>query len=155
MDTATGSELVGAHDGALTLTTAGTRATVKLDPVVRGKLRASLAAASLSAPPDRTYLQLENVRGTRDANKLTVYLNEHPAGVASLFGLGEASLKDGEHGGSGLTLDFDVTNIIDTLHLNNTLGADTLDVRIVPSHALASGAAITIGRVSLQRETHQ
>ena len=122
---------------------------------MRARLSANLAAASLTAPPDRTYLQLENVRGTRDANQLSVYINGHPAGVVALFGLSAASQPDGEHGGSGLTFDLDVTNIIDTLHLNKELDAASLDVRIVPSRALPKGTTITVGRVGLQRETHQ
>jgi tyrosinase len=155
MDTGKDSELVGAHDGALQIKSSGARATVKLDPGVRRKLSANLAAASIKALPDRTYLELENVRGTRDAHKLSVYVSGHLAGTVALFGLRRASTKDGQHGGSGLSFELDVTNIIDTLHLENSLDVDSLDVKILPNHSIPEDEPITVGRVSLYREGHQ
>ncbi len=155
MDSSPKSELVGANDGTLQIKGSGARATVKLDSGIRKRVAASLMAASEAAPPDRAYLQLENVRGTRDAHKLNVYVNEHLAGTVALFGLRQASLKDGQHGGSGLTFELDITPIIDTLHLENTLGQDSLDVRITPTHSIPDGAGITVGRVSVYREAVQ
>ncbi len=153
MDSGDNSELVGAHQGALSITSSGARATVKLDGVVRKKVAASLTAASVAHPPDHAYLQLENVRGTQDAHKLSVYINEHLAGTVGLFGLRTASLQDGPHGGEGLTFELDITPIIDALHLANGLDVDSLDVRIVPNHAIAAGTSLTVGRVSIYRQS--
>jgi tyrosinase len=155
MDTGNNAELLGSHDGPLQVKSSGARATVRLDPTVRRALSANLRAASPTAIPDRVYLQLENVQGTRDAHKLSVYVSGHFAGTVALFGLRRASQRDGAHGGAGLTFELDVTNIIDKLHLENNLEVDSLDVKIIPNHAVPDGEPITVGRVSLQREAQQ
>lgn len=152
MDTGDNAELVGANDGALRIKSSGARATVRLDSDVRGKVSASLAEASAAALPDHVYLQLENVRGTRDSYKLNVSVNQQTAGTVGLFGLRKASLQDGEHGGEGLTFVLDITNIIDNLFLDNGLDVDSLDVRIVPNQAVPDSAEITVGRVSVYRQ---
>ena len=152
MDSGDNAELVGAHDGALRITSSGARATVKLDSAVRGKVSASLAAASVAKPPDQVYLQLENVRGPIDAFNLNVSVNQQNAGTIALFGLRKASLKDGKHGGDGLTFVLDITNIIDNLHLDNTLDLNSLDVKIVPEQAVPDSAELTVGRVSVYRQ---
>lgn len=154
-DTAAESELVGAHDGALEIRSSGARAQLRLDPGVRSRLSNSIRGASLETPPDRAYLQLENVRGARDAQKLEVFVNGHPAGTVALFGLRRASMKDGGHGGSGLSFELDITDLIDALYLENGLAADALDVKILPEHAVQADAPITVGRVSVYREKHR
>lgn len=155
MDTAKDSELVGAHDGALQIMSSGARAQVRLDAASSRALSASLKSASLAAPPDRAYLALENVRGTRDAQSLTVYVNGHSAGTVALFGLSRATAKDADHGGSGLTFELDITSIIDTLHVEGALQVEALDVKILPSHPVQTDAPLSIGRVSIIRESHR
>ena len=103
MDTGDNAELVGANEGPVQLKSSGARATVKLNAKVQKKVTRSLAAASEASLPDRAYLQLENVRGNIDANKLDVSVNQQHVGTVALFGLRRASLKDGAHGGEGLT----------------------------------------------------
>ena len=154
-DTGAGSELLGAHDGSLLIKSSGARAQVRLDSGVRRQLSKSLESASVDALPDRAYLQLENVRGTRDAQTLTVSVNGHAAGTIALFGLRRATLKDQSHGGSGLRFELDITAIIDQLYLDDALEADTLDVKIQPSRAVDAEAPITVGRVSVYRERHK
>ena len=154
-DTGAGSELLGAHDGSLLIKSSGARAQVRLDSGVRLQLSKSLKFASADALPDRAYLQLENVRGTRDAQTLEVSVNGHPAGTIALFGLRRATLKDQSHGGSGLRFELDITAIIDQLYLDDALEADTLDVKIQPSRAVDAEAPITVGRVSVYRERHE
>lgn len=154
-DTATASELVGSHDGSLMIRSSGARAQVKLDAGVRSKLSDSLKTASLDAPPDRAYLQLENVRGARDAQKLQVYVNEQLAGTVALFGLRRASAQNAEHAGNGLSFELDVTALIDSLYVENALATDALDVRIQPSNAVDADAPISVGRISLYRESHK
>ena len=148
-------ELVGANDEPLRVESSGARTTVRLAPEVQRKVSASLAEASEANLPDRIYLQLENVRGNRDAYKLNVSVNQQNAGTVPLFGLRRATLKDGEHGGEGLTFVLDITDIIDNLFLNNALNEGSLDVRIVPNHAVAENAELSIGRVSVYRQGHR
>ena len=156
-------ELVGANQGPLAITGTGVRTTVKLDTDVRSKVSASLAAASEVAPPDRVFLNLENVRGTHDALALSVYINvpeganpsDHPellAGSVGLFGLRRASSEDGEHGGQGLSFVLEVTKIFDALHLDHALDVNSLQVRIVPHRPVPEQADVTVGRVSIYRQ---
>jgi tyrosinase len=156
-------ELVGASQQALPIKGTGSSTSVKLDAGVRRKVAASLTNASETAPPDRVYLNLENVRGTHDASVLSVYINlpdganpsDHPellAGSVGLFGLRRASLQDGQHAGEGLDFVLDITKIVDALHLNHTLDADSLQVRIVPHQAVPEQAEITVGRISIYRQ---
>ncbi|HYW70720.1 MAG TPA: tyrosinase family protein [Pyrinomonadaceae bacterium] len=155
MDMGDKSELVGANQGPVQLKTSGARATVKLDSKAQKKVSSSLAKASAEALPDRAYLQLENVRGNFDANKLDVSVNQQHVGTVALFGLRRASLKDSGHGGEGLTFVIDITDVIDSLFLNGALDANSLDVRIVPSSPVPDSADITIGRVSVYRQAQQ
>ena len=144
-------ELLGANDGALQITGSGARTTVRLDADVRGKVFASLARASEANAPDRTYLHLENVRGTMDAFELNVTVNQQHVGTVSLFGLRRSSAVDGRHGGMGLNFIFDVTDVMDNLFVGGTPDADSLDVRITPNNVLADVAEITVGRISIYR----
>ncbi len=73
--TGTNLELVGASQQAVPIKGSGATADVKLSADVRRKVSASLSMASESAPPDRIFLNLENIRGTHDAAVLSVYLN--------------------------------------------------------------------------------
>jgi tyrosinase len=145
-------ELLGSHDTSLQIKSSGARATVKLDSAVRAKVSASLLQASQTNLPDHVYLKLENVRGTRDSYILNVSVNQQRAGAISLFGVRRATLKDGQHGGGGLTFVLEITSIIDNLHLNNALDTDSLDVRIVPNNAVPESEKITIGRVAVYRQ---
>jgi tyrosinase len=156
-------ELVGASQGSLAITGSGASTSVTLDHAVRNKVSASLAGASVAAPPDRVYLNLENVRGTHDASVLSVYVNlpegakpaDHPelmAGSVGLFGLSNATSDEGAHGGRGLNFVLEITKIVDALHLNNALGVDSLHVTIVPHRPVPSAAQITVGRVSIYRQ---
>jgi len=159
-------ELVGASQPAIPIGRTGASASVKLDAGVRRKVSASLAQASETAPPDRVYLNLENVRGAHDASVLSVYINlpkgakpsDHPellAGSVGLFGLRQASLRDGEHAGEGLDFVLDITKIVDALHLNHTLDSDSLQVSIVPHREVPDAAQITVGRISIYRQAQQ
>jgi tyrosinase len=158
-------ELVGANQQSLPIKGSGVSTTVRLDPGVRRKVIASLTHASETATPDRVLLNLENVRGVQDAAELDVYINlpegakhgDHPelfAGSVSLFGLRKASEKDEKHGGAGLNLVLDITEIVDALHLKKELDVDSLNVRIVPAHEVRDEDQITVGRVSIYRHGH-
>lgn len=155
-------ELVGANQQSLPIKGSGASTTVKLDPGVRHKVTSSLARAAETAAPDRVFLNLENVRGVQDATVLDVYINlpegakpsDHPelyAGSVSLFGLRKASAKDEKHGGEGLNLILDITDVVDALHLKNALNVDSLNVRIMPANEVRDEDQITVGRVSIYR----
>jgi tyrosinase len=163
--TPTNVELVGASQAPLTIKGSQVSTSVKLDQNVRRKVSASLAAAATAetATPDRVFLNLENIRGTKDATRFKVYVSlpqganpEHYpellAGDVSLFGVRKASLKDGEHAGQGLTHVLEISDIVDKLHLRNQLDADSLDVRIVPNKPIPAGSQISVGRVSIFRQ---
>lgn len=174
-------ELVGANRESLRIAGGEARTSVQLDQGVRRKVSASLAAAAEavaperallgatpgqslpSAPPDRVFLNLENVRGLSDSTVFQVYVGlpdganpaDHPellAGSVALFGVRKASLVDGEHAGQGLTFALEITSIVDALHLNHALDVDALDVRLVPVQAVPAEAQVSIGRVSIFRQ---
>tara|TARA_R110001592_G_scaffold146692_5_gene370887 strand:+ start:2347 stop:3870 length:1524 start_codon:yes stop_codon:yes gene_type:complete len=155
MDLGTNSELVGANEGQLKLDGSGLQTTVKLDNKAWKNVPTSLMKASATSLPDQVYLQIENVKGNMDANILTVSINHELAGHVSLFGLRNASKQDGQHGGTGLTFIFNISNIIDNLHLDNALDVDSLDVAILPSNAISDNQEVTVGRVSIYREQQQ
>lgn len=156
-------ELVGATVAALKLSGGEARAAVPLDPSARRRTTMSLEKAPATGTPDRVFLNLENVRGRADSPAFHVYVGvpagespeKHPdrlAGSIALFGVRKASLPDSEHAGRGLTFVFDISHIVDALHLGRALDADALDVRIVPVHPIPQSAQISIGRISVYRQ---
>ena len=148
----TNSELVGANDGSFKIDSTGARTTVMLDQSSWKKVPQSLESISSSRMPDNVYLQIENVKGTGDGNILTVTVNHQLAGHVSLFGLRDASMKDGEHGGSGLTFLLDITDVVDNLRLEKAIDINSLEVTIQPGNEVPEGEEITVGRVSVYRE---
>ena len=113
--------------------------------------------------PDRVFLNLENVRGRRDAMVLDVYLNlpsdadphKHPelrVGSVSLFGIRKASRVDAPHGGSGLNLTVEITDYIDAHGLDPSLDLQDLRVKLIAEAPIKPEDDITIGRISLYRQ---
>ncbi|WP_340066599.1 tyrosinase family protein [Ascidiimonas aurantiaca] len=152
MDTGGKSELIGANQEPLELESSGIKTNVKFDRSAFNVMRNTFMKASELNVPDEIYLQIENVKGAMDANMLTVTVNDRLAGHVALFGLRNASKKDGHHGGEGLTFIFNITNIFDDLHLTNTLDIDSIDVKIFPENAIPGTQKIVVGRVSIYRE---
>jgi tyrosinase len=157
------TELLGASREALPVKGTEAHASVQLDTGVRRKMVASLMAAAPATPPDRIFLNLENVRGRSDASAFHVYVGlpkgsrpeDNPglkAGSIALFGVRKASLATDPHGGQGLTFVLEITKIIDALHLGNALDVDSLDVRLVPVTPIAEASQVTIGRISVVRQ---
>jgi len=158
-------ELVGASPRGVELKGSEATTVVTLDTSVRKKVTASLSAvAKAAAPaPDRVFLNLENVTGFADATAFKVYVGvptgadpaQHAdklAGSIALFGVASASEPDGDHGGKGLTFVLEITDVVDTLHLQNALDVDKLDVRLVPLRPVHEKAQIKIGRISIFRQ---
>jgi tyrosinase len=160
------AELVGANAGVVRIS-GDTETQVKLDSGASQKLRSSLTARSFSAAagkePDRVFLNLENIRGVNDAAVFYVYVNlpkgakpednqDHLAGVVSLFGVRKATRTDSAHGGSGINESIEITDVVDRLHLNNTLDLNQIDVRFVPRTGIGPDDDISVGRVSVYRQ---
>jgi tyrosinase len=166
MDGAKDVELLGANTERVSLVGTEARTTVALDDAVQRKVSASLVAATAAQPsaPDRVFLNLENVRGANDATVLSVYINvpegddpakhpDHLAGSIALFGARKASLANDEHAGDGLTFVLEISHIIDKLHLAGTLNANQLHVRLVPLNPVPEAAQVSIGRISVFRQS--
>jgi tyrosinase len=159
------TELLGAS-GSLRVSGTEAKASVTLDTAVQRKVTASFQAAP-TAPkpaPDRIFLNLENVRGLNDATAFNVYINvpegddpaNHPelkAGSIALFGVRKATMTDAQHAGNGLTYVLEITDVIDRLHLAGALNASELHVRLVPRQPVPDAAQISIGRISVFRQS--
>ncbi|MGE7368691.1 tyrosinase family protein [Neorhizobium sp. NPDC001467] len=158
-------EMIGASEPDVAI--AGqTQVRVSLDAGGIAPLRKSLARAATAAAdtattqePPRVFLKLEGIRGTADAAVYHVYVNlpadkdpkDHPerrAGIVSLFGVSASSSPDGPSAGSGINQVFEITPIVDALHLSGD-ELQTLDVRFVPSNAATEAARIEVGRLSV------
>lgn len=156
-------ELVGVNRGPLRITGAQAVTSIHLDHEMRRRVTESLTQFALDSYPDRVFLNLENVKGTDDSAVLQVYV-EAPAsgkfdrsaarlaGTVALFGLRQASLVNGEHAGQGMTFVLEITNIVDSLYLENSLDVDSLQVRIAPIMPVPQNEQITIGRISIYRQ---
>ncbi|WP_337041963.1 tyrosinase family protein [Emticicia sp. 17c] len=158
MDENNDSELVGANSAPLKVDAKGAQTNVQLDSSgwnnVAKSLKTTTMAQRLSENklPDQVYLQLEGIKGKEDSVVCSVTVNNQYAGHLSLFGLKNASQKDGPHGGSGLTIRFDISSIVDKLELSNALDINSLEVHIQPVNVIADGNELTIDRVSIYRE---
>jgi tyrosinase len=156
-------EMIGASDTGLAIAgEAAARATVKTEAGQLESLRSSFTeAVSSASPPDRVFLNLENVTGLHDAVILKVYLGragaaeEGPgrlAGSISLFGVSQASDPEGKHAGNGINYNLEVTDIVDQLHLEDGFDVNELAVDVVPLESVPEAARIRIGRISLYRQ---
>lgn len=150
-------ELVGANEQPVRVAgRAESRASVRLQEGPRQRMQESIARATQegpgAAPPNRVFLNLENVRGLSDAAAFEVFVNGRSAGSVALFGVTEASSSNEEHAGAGLNFVLEISSIVDELHLENALNANALDVRIVPVRNVPEEANVTIGRLSVVRQ---
>jgi tyrosinase len=159
-------ELLGANQQSIRLSGTEASSSVALDTTVRDKVSASMsaAAAATATAPDRVFLNLENVRGLSDATAFNVYIDvpdgedpanypDHLAGSIALFGVRKASMANDTHAGDGLTFVLEISDIIDRLHLSGALDAGQLHVRLVARKPVPDAAQISIGRISLFRQS--
>ena len=159
------AELLGANQGSLRVVGAEVKTSLALDPSVQRKVAQKLEsiAGAAPTPPDRVFLNLENVRGLYDAAAFNIYVNlpddenpaKHPdvlAGSVALFGVRKATVASGGQGGDGLTFVLDITHVIDALHLAGAFNLAKLQVRLVPLKPVPETAQISIGRVSVYRQ---
>lgn len=144
------NELVGASKGLLNLSGNELKTQVQLDKTSWNTVAKSLLKSSAPALPDEVYLLLEGVKGANDANFLAVFINDQFIKRVSLFGLHSAS-ADESHGASGLTFKFNITNIVDDLHLDNNIDINSLNVSVKAKDNLSAGDDITIERIAIYR----
>lgn len=159
------SEIMGSNDAPVSVAIGGSRTTVRLDRKSVNTLANSLLSFQTTGSPrepDRVYLRLENVRTKSDAAVVSVYIGLAPGkvptpnskafvGSISTFGVTKASQRRGTRPGNGASQVFDITPVVDALHLNHTLGdLDHLDVSFVPERGLAEGG-VSVGKVTVYR----
>jgi tyrosinase len=157
-------EMVGATDGAIHLGVGPTSASLRLEPPSGPAAQAFAfgedAAESPAVATPRLYLKVENVRAAEPSTNYDVFLNlpegadpaqdkEHLAGVMSTFGIARASDRDDEHGGSGLNVAFEITELVGRLRAKGALDPSSLAVTFVPRPAEADLPTVTVGRVSV------
>jgi tyrosinase len=157
-------ELVGASDRSVNLSAGELSADVRLDPPTRSKVTQSFAAAASptgATEPDRIFLAIENIRGVQDSALVEVYVsapqhgNRPPsaarlAGTISGFGLTKAT-RTGP--GNGLSQTFDISEIIDELHLQGGLDdLQHLDVKFIPLKPLHPAGGVSVGAVKVFRQ---
>lgn len=150
-------ELVGANEESVSVAgREASHATVRLEEGPRRKMQESIARANQEGPgggeADRVFLNLENVTGLSDVAAFEVFVNGRSAGSVALFGVAEATSQDEGHGGAGLNFVLEISGIVDELHLQNSLDASALDVRVVPVRHVPEEANVTIGRISVTRQ---
>lgn len=145
------AELIGGSDGTIRLKSGENETVAKLDAKSWTQVEKSLLEASITNIPDEIYLQLEGVRGANDTNFLSVYVNQKLVKSVSLFGLLGASAKDNPHGGSGLSFKFNITNIIDDLHLGHNINIGTLKIQIKTKYPIPNDDEITVDRIGIYR----
>ena len=160
----TKSELVGANNDSIVLDASGTRTSVRFDSKGWDNVTKSLNKLLLTENlkeitsndiPDEIYLQLEGVKGKEDSIICTVSVNHQYVGHISLFGLHNATSKDGTHGGGGLTIKLDITKVVDKMQINNLMDVNSLDILIQPVNMITKGNELTIERISIYRKTQQ
>lgn len=118
-----------------------------------------LEAMGADDEPKRMYLHIENLTSDAHCPAYDVYLGV-PEGAdpsehldkrverLALFGLTEASRRDGPHAGSGLTFALDVTDLVERLRREHNWSPRDLSVLFVPVRG-KPGARVRVGRVSL------
>lgn len=116
------AELVGAADAPVQLKTTPTSTEVAVSAP------SGPTVASSRNQARRVYVSLENVTGEGVAMNYRVYVNEQLVGLLALFGVAEASRASDRHGGGGIDVRYDVTDLV------RGTGADltTLKVTFVP-----------------------
>jgi tyrosinase len=113
-------------------------------PTAIAEVTRALSLREPAPESQRVHLALENVTAQdRPIHTYEVYVNvpegetpsSHPelmAGLIPRFGLVEASQPDKEHGGQGLNLSFDITDIVLTLEKNNSWDPNNLRITFAP-----------------------
>ena len=154
------AELLGSNSEELEIKGSGAYTIVRFTDEGRRKLLADLPKTAAENSRSQLYLVLENIRGTKDASVLNIFISlpedarprEHRdlmAGAVGLYGLRGASLRTAQNSGSGLTFVLDITRLLRDLFETKSLDADVIRVSIVPNRQLGNSVDIVVGRVSI------
>lgn len=154
------SKLVGATDKPFEIGPTPHRAVVATH-TAHSVTDAQAAPAGFAARR-RVFVQFEHLTSDTGAAPYDIYLGvpegedprAHPdkrIGRLPLFGLVEASSKEGPHAGSGLTYSLEITDRIDGLRQSPAWNPDRLPVLFVPVQS-SPDARVRVGRVSLYAE---
>ena len=147
--------LVGASAGKVNIGGSPATAEVKLEE----------AAAEIAGDPteQRIFLNLENVRGEAPSATLILRIGAPAAGAVpasessyvksvALFGLAKASASDGEHGGNGINVAVDITDIAKKLAQEAGVPVDKLEVHIEQASVAPGQPAVTVERISIYKQ---
>jgi tyrosinase len=118
------------------------------------------AQAPGDSAPRQITLRVENITGDQLAPTFSVYLNvppgeepvKHPelsAGSLGLFGLTGASHPDSKHGGSGLSFNLNISEVVGHLIATKNWDPKVLRISFVPGYWDAPVPNVKVGRVSL------
>lgn len=149
------AELAGATDRSIPLGAGKASARVAMAAPARASARRAAAPGE-----GRTFLNIENITGTGPPGSYKIYVNvpegedpaDHPAhfvGTLPLFGIGEQSSDEGTHGGSGLTIVREITELVKRLRRESDWDESNLDVEFVPLRPVPEGSDVKIGRISV------
>jgi len=108
----------------------------------RVELRVENITSQVAAPPFTVYLELP-------AGETTEQHPELHAGNLGFFGLEQSSAKQGQHGGQGLSIRLNVTEVFASLALRKDWDHRHLRVLFVPGPWDAAVPRVRVGRVSL------
>ena len=119
------------------------------------------------AAPKRWFLRVEDVTGEQPAAPaFDIYLNlpegarasdhsELRVGSVASFGIPEATKREGEHGGIGVTDVFEITNVVRALGERGAWDETTVTVTVVPVDVMGEveeGGDVRAGRISIYAE---
>ena len=155
------SELVGSNDQVVTLGAQPVQSEVKLapGPLIDYAASYTVDAVARDKPgePDRLFIKLQHIRGNQGACIFDVSVSvpgaaAAPATVGSLalFGLEYASDEGNEHGGSGLTKTFEITEEVDP-YLPELKQAGKIVVGISPRGVLGPNDHVTVDKIDIYR----
>lgn len=150
------SDLIGANGHRLAVGSSPVATTVEI----------SQGGAEPAASPAerRVHLSLENVRGSAPSGVLEVRVGlraqgavpaaaPEPVRTVALFGLGRASSSDDDHGGNGITVSIDVTDLVRRLGHEFGRSLEEIEVYLGQPEAAADADPITVERVSLYAQS--
>lgn len=153
-------KLIGANDRQLELGDAPAATVVRIAAAEHGGVATAMGPGEAAVAAGRLYLRLENIRGADVAGGIAAYLNPpsatelpdaNKAGGAALFGLGAASDVDGGHGGNGISLTFDITDLARRLAAEGNFDPEHLDVKVKATHSGGDDKPVTVERVTVLR----
>ncbi|MEL7111800.1 MAG: tyrosinase family protein, partial [Pseudomonadota bacterium] len=133
---------IGSNDQAITLADEAVATTVSLDPAANQDMIETMGNQAQGERVSRLYVAIEGIRSTDPSSTVEVYvglndgerLEETPetfAGELSLFGLNVASEIDGPHGGNGINMRLDITDLVQQLRAADRLDGDKIPVTLL------------------------